>query len=45
VRAAVDRYVPDAAEDLESLRVIGQLERQEHERQDQAHAGGDRGGR
>lgn len=34
VRAAVGRYAPDAMEDLESLRVIGQLERQEHERQD-----------
>ncbi len=45
VRAAVGRYTPDAAEDLESLRVIGQLERQEHERQDRDHAGGDRGGR
>jgi len=34
VRTAVSRYVPDAAEDLESLLVIGQLERQEQERAD-----------
>jgi hypothetical protein len=47
VRAAVGRYVPDAAEDLESLRVIGQLERQEQERQapGRDRTGGDRGGR
>ncbi len=45
VRAAVGRYVPDAAEDLESLLVIGQLERQEQERQDRDRAGGDRSDR
>lgn len=33
VRAAVDRYVPDAAEDLESLRAIGVLERQAREQE------------
>jgi len=31
VRAIVDRYLPDAGEDLESLLVIGQLERQTNE--------------